>query len=981
MISIQDLLWAYRKVKAHLYTQRMRPRIHSLCEFERNLAVNLSELKKHLVDNPQEIIDSCKGFSIVPYRSEANELSEDLQWINIGGDGSDVASVTSEMLYIRTVAELPINCEIVFAHWVCTVGSRFDHMLPKEVFGGRLLTNEKGVLPRRTSQIYRNRQNCLRDFVENVIDKARTALRDGQIPVVIIAELRDCASYNGEIEIKKYFDCLDKAESAMTDLVDQMLRTWRNSDLSFTTGIPTGSCIAGILSNMALLGIDDVINKKFSERIFYGRCEKIIALVLPRGKGSPKEQFNALTNVISSHISCRPEDLFQSGKTRVCQLIGNAGLAYLDAIERSFKADDVVWSNMPDSPNNQESVDSMQVVMSSYNAECCLQSLTPVAMSRRKFVKLLADMESYLANVHLADWKDLRIHFLNTVRGLYSDASSLFKYFEFYPRVLSVAFSSARSKSSEEYKIANNIVDYIMKSVNALEHRQYVTKLHDEDADKARWNKLLKITISAIIIESITSSVMDADTAREFVRDLFDKGLLFSDQSFGSLQLPEYEELLNRDLANFSFKDCIWRRIFRGERVLGKDNISVIDDAVIGELPLAIRHAFRILWLHMIDGLSLNKVSDIKESKVSIPTGLFFATRGVDHLDVSLVFHEQGAEASRCARTVLPCFHSGLDFRLPYCNGSKEKSEIFVKYHRQSEKIRVGLVSWKTSNESWNASVCKMKDPHCVDRFIRMSRIVNDVIKLPPDRRPHYLIFPELALQPRHFVCAARVLARYDVSLLSGVDYIHKPRQEKDIYGVNEATNEVWGSFCADYSRGRSVVLRFIKSQFAPMEKEEAYRLNHLVSQNATKNLPIMVVTHGCDKGAVSLSVLICSDALDINKRALLRGEIDVLAIPAWNKDTNTYAALVDSSAIDVHAYVAQVNNRLYGDTRLRSPAKNEFDRDIVRVRGGTDDYFVIGELDILSLRKFQSYYASPAKPFKPVPTGFAIASNRRVLP
>ena len=73
--------------------------------------------------------------------------------------------------------------------------------------------------------------------------------------------------------------------------------------------------------------------------------------------------------------------------------------------------------------------------------------------------------------------------------------------------------------------------------------------------------------------------------------------------------------------------------------------------------------------------------------------------------------------------------------------------------------------------------------------------------------------------------------------------------------------------------------------------------------------------------------------------------------------------------------------NRLYGDSRIRAPYKDSWKRDIVRVKGGEHDYFVIGEIDVPALRRFQSHHRSPDKPYKPVPDGFKIAGIRRVLP
>jgi hypothetical protein len=103
--------------------------------------------------------------------------------------------------------------------------------------------------------------------------------------------------------------------------------------------------------------------------------------------------------------------------------------------------------------------------------------------------------------------------------------------------------------------------------------------------------------------------------------------------------------------------------------------------------------------------------------------------------------------------------------------------------------------------------------------------------------------------------------------------------------------------------------------------------------------------------------------------------------VPEWNQDTETFNALVESAALDMHAYIIQCNDRQYGDSRIRAPFKDSWMRDVLRVKGGVTDYCVIGEIDVQALRRFQSSYRSAGKWFKPVPDGFEIDFNRRVLP
>ncbi len=78
------------------------------------------------------------------------------------------------------------------------------------------------------------------------------------------------------------------------------------------------------------------------------------------------------------------------------------------------------------------------------------------------------------------------------------------------------------------------------------------------------------------------------------------------------------------------------------------------------------------------------------------------------------------------------------------------------------------------------------------------------------------------------------------------------------------------------------------------------------------------------------------------------------------------------------------VYNRKYGDSRVRSPAKESFRRDIARVKGGDNDFVVAATLDVEALRAFQSRakrWPEEGDKFKPVPEGFQLDRSRRRLP
>ncbi|MCE1183406.1 MAG: hypothetical protein LWW81_14055, partial [Rhodocyclales bacterium] len=282
---------------------------------------------------------------------------------------------------------------------------------------------------------------------------------------------------------------------------------------------------------------------------------------------------------------------------------------------------------------------------------------------------------------------------------------------------------------------------------------------------------------------------------------------------------------------------------------------------------------------------------------------------------------------------------------------------------------RYGIVvsSWQTQMASWTASVMRMSDPD-TDRYARLCRLLDGVIAQPNNSR--YLVLPELALPAHWFIRIARKLQGRGISLITGIEYLHASKAR--------VRNQVWAALSHNGLGFPSLMIyRQDKQRPALHEEQELQRLAglELKPDKPWKTPPIL------QHGDLRFALLICSELTNISHRAALRGKVDALFVPEWNQDTETFNALVESAALDMHAYIIQCNDRQYGDSRIRAPAKDSWQRDLLRVKGGVTDYCVIGEIDVQALRQFQSSHRSPAKPFKPVPDGFEIDFARRVLP
>lgn len=95
------------------------------------------------------------------------------------------------------------------------------------------------------------------------------------------------------------------------------------------------------------------------------------------------------------------------------------------------------------------------------------------------------------------------------------------------------------------------------------------------------------------------------------------------------------------------------------------------------------------------------------------------------------------------------------------------------------------------------------------------------------------------------------------------------------------------------------------KQVAAPHEQHDIEQISGEEFQPEISWLNPPVIQHG----NLFFAILICSELTNIAYRSFLRGKIDVLFIPAWNKDLETFNALVESAALDVHAYISVCND------------------------------------------------------------------------
>jgi predicted amidohydrolase len=291
-----------------------------------------------------------------------------------------------------------------------------------------------------------------------------------------------------------------------------------------------------------------------------------------------------------------------------------------------------------------------------------------------------------------------------------------------------------------------------------------------------------------------------------------------------------------------------------------------------------------------------------------------------------------------------------------------EPQEINVPYI-SNWKPKVAITSLEVEYAEWEAAVIG-KPLLSLERYRRIAHLLDAIIAAKP--HPNYVVLPELSLPRAWARTMVGRLVGYGISVITGLEY----REDSTIpHGLH---NEALVALRTTYP-GYETSLFLIQPKWqAAWHEQQKLADDHskfLVPPNdAAFDRPVYR-HHGFCFG-----ILICSELTDIQNRSHFQGKIDALFVPEWNQDIESFTALIESAALDVHAYIVQANNRRFGDSRMRAPMKEHFKRDLVRVKGGLNDYFVIGEIDYIELREFQSHDIPPAGKdveFKPFPVGF----------
>jgi len=1008
-ISLADLYLAYRKAKADSFFDNAHPSALAYTEYEQKLEQNLKNLLGKIIKKPIWMYDNnfLGGYNYVP------KSIDDSKWQIKNSDRIHYRAIDpiedwktqfetygSEKISAkyRLTIKPSVNFQIISALWILKVGHLFERKLDQNVsYGNRLRRFKKGTSLHSHSSgdlntdslgLFQPYFSAYKRWRENGLRAMQDSLINGKS---INAITMDVSSFYHKVSPKfllrsKFLDQigvdLDINQIKFTSHIIKAIDVWYSNTPDFLPrpqgGLPVGLSASKVISNVLLNQFDKEMVGSLCP-IYYGRYVDDIFLVI----NAPQDAHDGdeVLKWIQDKVPCvekqddgtlklnyeyaeDSEIIFAREKQKIFCLSSTHGLDLVDQIFNQIRKQSSEYRMLPDVPDTAPEMASRTLLAaSSASLEAdSLRKADVVSVRRLGFSLLLGDIESYSRALGANEWTKVRSQFYGLVHRHLLTPKGLFEFQGYFSRVFSLMIGSG------DFEDANSFISGIDNCFKILrETTDDGTK--DQEKVKSCWHYFVTVLIQSALQASSGRTFSDWTKLLWLLKQLMNTDPAFDTKLTKKVLMDRSNELLLSDLGKMPYKEY-WYYSQRED--INKVSVPKARD---------IRKVLRLAAIR-----SFRKAAELK-----LPhwPALAFPTRPLTIQEIALISPKVLDDDLLFKRVIRGLRGAGIgdDHSIGFKIISEERKCKILSVPRKWRtpgKVKIALTSLKTEESQWLSSV-KGNPDRSLLRYRTIYNLINSILR--EKDKPDYVILPECSIPRKWAFVVAQKLAQNGISFICGLEYYTdklKTRLRNDslislvTYWPGYLSNIIYTQAKLEPSHGeREKLKQNKKQQFCPkVDVELSLCGNIMCKQYQQELLPIY------DHGGFFFGVLICSDLTNIENRSHFQGKVDSLFVLEWNPDVDTFSFLVEGAAHDIHTYVIQVNNRKYGDSRIRAPFKEAYSRDSIRIKGGICDFYVIGDVDYASLRKFQLLKRTPPKPlFKPLPIGFKIASWRKVIP
>lgn len=991
-IKLEDLYIAYKKAKYEAFYENSHYNALQFVEYEKNIDINLELLYQELTKldgNWFENIDFIGTHSYLPksYDESCWLSAEDghFSLLDPTKEWARKFDITNKKIDLdyRLIIKPTVDYHVVSALWIMKAGYIYDKVLDRSVCYANQVrtikdiknstvkfnTDALGLFSPYFSQYRAWRENGLRS-IEKELGKNEN----------IIALTMDIEKFFHRVSpdflVRKSF--LAKAninltyeQLTFTKYFVKSLNTWYRSTPDFKHrpegGLPVGLSASKIVSNVLLSEFDFQASKGICP-LYYGRYVDDIFLVI-RNKENLKTHKDIMEYiskalgkiaVVKKIKGAKPslriklpyagdcELIFTGAKQKIFSLSAPFGFDLIHNIKEQIRLQSSEYRMLPIVPNSAEQMAS-KTLLTTPNATLqadALRKADSVSLRRLGLSLLLRDIELYAEDLHYNKWNHLRAEFYGLVDRYLISPVGFFEYHTYLVRVFGLMAACMDHGACLHFLHKLSDVIQLLKYVSVSAQAGNTTKLGQ--CVRNTYSGLRQVFIQALSQRNVTIGEKQLN-----IINIIEENLELKDKLENVSQLKNMvKNVLYADFGRRPYKDY-W---YYNQRI----------DLAGPNIPQATKIR-RILKLATIRRFR-KEATQLHRPRW---TALVFPTRPLRIAEMAVIaprlledesFFERAVMALRGANVPKP------SQVIKTYDPVQKINKVIVK-NNINAGANIAITSYETTYVQWERAAHGKPD-RSLTRYRNLNNLINSI--LASNSKPNYVTLPELSIPLRWAMRLARKLADNSISLIAGVEY-HKDKISRLL------RNDALISLTTNWP-GYKTNLVFLQPKFAPAHSELKDLVKITKNINGNFHIPkqndgdVTIYKHG----NFFFSVLICSDLTNLDHRFKLRGRIDTLFALEWNPDIKTFSALVESAANDLHCYVCQVNNRAFGDSRIRAPFKKDYERDVVQVKGGLTDYYILGCVDYTTLR-FEQCLKTDSFIFKPLPIGYSISSERKI--
>ena len=994
-VPIESLYRAYRKAKREAFGDTNCAHGLKFLSYEQDLPLNLARLRRLLrrqsptwSSDPQFLgAATCIPKSVSPHDQaessgtihfQSSDPQE--QWKRQCGGRRATAD-------FRPVIDASVDYMVVAALWILEIGHLYDAKLDtRYAVGNRLKrwrpeedqpTGTPGALNTESPELFQPYFSAYGKWQSAGLRAMRGDLEKGHRIVAVTMDLRrfyhqvDAQFLLRDSYLARIGITLTLEHRSFTRCLIESFDTWnREAQRRFRCeprGLPVGLTASSLVANILLHELDQLIATELVPTYYARYVDDLFLVIRCEQRFEDGEAFlNWLGERLSPLVTTVTESaagenlgtalrvdlpygdgselLFVGKKQKIFQLQGEHGIDLIRPIEEQIRRQSSEYRDLPKLPASESQMAHRALLVTpnaTLNADA-LRKADAVTIRRSGFALLLQDVEAHVRDLDPSSWVTLRAEFYGLAERHLLTPTAFFDYYRYFPRVIGIMSACGDWDQIESF----------LRGLRRLK----TTLGRTCRSDDRRLRVCLRTTFENLgrrVVEAVLQSVNRGDRRMQRIFRLLIE--------VTGTTPPRSVALITRNCHGLVLLDWSKRPYATRWVDLSEDEPSSPrprSAAVVRSLPFSAISTFR----------AAAGLPRPHWPAIAFPTRPI-AFREITSRAPSLI--EDGAELSAVVRGLRGSWMPS-DTALIYTpEGPNGNSEIQVP-NVTNRRPKIAVTSLEVLNREWEAAASG-QPVITLERYQRYNALLNSIVS--GRHRPDYVLLPELAIPRRWAMSMVWKMVSRGVSVLGGLEYRGDNSNPRFVH--NEALIALRTNFA-----GYPGAIFLLQPKLAPAWPERELLTNHYGKSLAPPS-PLSLRHPVYRHQGLCFGLLICSELTDIQNRERFQGKVDALFVPEWNRDIESFGALIESAALDVHAFIIQANNRRYGDSRIRAPMKDNFRRDVVRVKGGLNDYFVVGEINYMSLRRFQSHAVPPtgdAAVFKPFPIGFPdrLAPNRR---